>query len=159
MPCQPVVPHLSKSRFMAGLQCHKRLWLVLFQPEEAVEPDAATPARFDQGIRVGEVARGYVPGGTLVSESREELAAALRRTQGLLRDEAVPAIYEATFSHEQVPIRADILRRGRGSAFDLRAAGTLPSLPQSGRSSYRPFHFGARFSAYARGPSWASSLA
>jgi len=112
-------PLLSKTRFMAGMQCHKRLWLELFRPELAAEVDAATQYRFDQGTLVGELARGYAPGGTLVAESREELAAALRRTQALLADRTVPAIYEATVSHDGALIRADILRRVRGGAYEL----------------------------------------
>jgi Domain of unknown function(DUF2779) len=119
MPRAKPLPHLSKTRFMSGMQCHKRLWLELFQPELAAERDAATQARLDEGTLVGEVARGYVPGGTLVGESREELAVALRRTEALLAEKSVPAIYEATLTHDQVLIRADILRRNRGGSFDL----------------------------------------
>ncbi|HKJ00335.1 MAG TPA: DUF2779 domain-containing protein [bacterium] len=119
MAQQARIPHLSKSRFMAGWQCHKRLWLQLFRPELAEEVDAATQARFDEGTRVGELARGYVPGGTLLDESRKELAQALRRTQALLADRSVPALYEATFSHDDVLIRVDILARARDGSFDL----------------------------------------
>jgi predicted RecB family nuclease len=119
MARQTPLPHLSKSRFMAGRQCHKRLWFELFQRELAAEVDAVTQARFDEGTLVGVIARGYMPGGTLVEESREELAEALRRTRALLADKAVPALYEATVSHGQVLIRADILRRNRGGSFDL----------------------------------------
>jgi len=50
---------LSKSRFTAGLQCHKRLYLQVHQPELAAEPDESTQARFDQGIEVGRFAADY----------------------------------------------------------------------------------------------------
>jgi hypothetical protein len=49
---------LSNSRFTTGLQCHKRLYLQVHQPELAAEPDESTQARFKQGTEVGRVARG-----------------------------------------------------------------------------------------------------
>ena len=38
-------PRLSKSKFLSGLQCHKRLYLEVHQPSLATKPDAATQAR------------------------------------------------------------------------------------------------------------------
>lgn len=40
---------LSKSKFMAGLQCQKRLYLEVFAPEERAETSAATERQFDEG--------------------------------------------------------------------------------------------------------------
>ncbi|HEX4994467.1 MAG TPA: FAD/NAD(P)-binding protein [Methylomirabilota bacterium] len=58
---------LSKSRAMAGLQCHKLLWWMTHEPAAAeLEVDGARQAVFDQGHRVGALARTYVPGGVLV---------------------------------------------------------------------------------------------
>ena len=55
---------LSKSRFTAGLQCHKQLWWKVHEPDAPeLVPSPAQRAVFDQGTRVGEVARTYVPGG------------------------------------------------------------------------------------------------
>lgn len=45
---------LSKSRFTAGLQCHKQLWWRVHEPDAPeLVPDAAQQAIFDQGTRVG----------------------------------------------------------------------------------------------------------
>jgi hypothetical protein len=40
---------LSKSRFMAGMQCHKRLYVETFRPEVAGSADESGEATFDVG--------------------------------------------------------------------------------------------------------------
>ncbi|MGD0696919.1 MAG: hypothetical protein ABSB82_19045 [Terriglobia bacterium] len=70
---------LSKSRFTAGLQCHKRLYLQVHQPELAAEPDESTQARFDQGIEVGRFARGLFPEGVLVEDDDADIRVGLVR--------------------------------------------------------------------------------
>ena len=63
----PGAIRLSKSRVMAGLQCHKRLWWTVHEPgAPELQPDEALQAVFDEGTHVGEVARAYVPGGVLI---------------------------------------------------------------------------------------------
>lgn len=44
---------LSKSRFVAGCQCPKRLYWQVHEPELADEPDAAAEAIIEQGREVG----------------------------------------------------------------------------------------------------------
>ena len=59
--------HLSKSRFTAGLQCHKQLWWKVHEPDAPeLVASPAQQAVFDQGHRVGERAREEFPGGVLV---------------------------------------------------------------------------------------------
>jgi len=61
------LPGLSKSRVMLGLQCHKRLWWTLHEPDAPeLQPSAALEAILDGGSQVGELARTYVPGGILI---------------------------------------------------------------------------------------------
>ncbi len=43
---------LSKSKFMAGWQCLKRLYLEVHQPGLAAEPDEQSLAVFEQGYEV-----------------------------------------------------------------------------------------------------------
>ena len=57
---------LSKSRYLSGLQCHKRLYLEIHAPALATSPDAATQAILAMGMEVGELARRRFPGGRLV---------------------------------------------------------------------------------------------
>ncbi len=107
----PKTPRLSKSKFLSGLQCHKRLYLEIHQPFLATKPDAATQAMFDMGTEVGELARSRFPGGVLVTAGHRQTEAALAQTAELVQDLTVPAIFEAAFLHSGVLIRADIVER------------------------------------------------
>lgn len=107
----PKAPRLSKSKFLSGLQCHKRLYLEIHQPSLATKPDAATQAMFDMGTEVGELARSRFPGGVLVTAGYRQTEASLAQTAELVQDLQVPAIFEAAFLHGGVLIRADVLER------------------------------------------------
>lgn len=52
-----ITPLLSKSRFGAGLQCPKRLFLQCYSPELAEAPDVSQQAVMDSGIAVGRMPR------------------------------------------------------------------------------------------------------
>ena len=113
-------PTLSKSKYLAGCQCVRRVWLTCRAPELAAEPDAAKQAIFDLGHGVGRRAHELFPGGVLVSQEAWEHAEAIERTRALLADPAVPAIFEAAFEHAGVRIRADVLERLPNGRFGLR---------------------------------------
>jgi len=101
---------ISKSKFVAGCQCPKRLWLQVHQPELAAEPGAASEAIIEQGQEVGRLARQLCPGGVEVS-SEEGLDQTIRTTRELVASRDVPAIYEATFENGGVLVRVDVLQR------------------------------------------------
>jgi hypothetical protein len=44
---------ISKSKFVAGMQCLKRLYWQLHEPELAAQPDAASEVIIQQGHEVG----------------------------------------------------------------------------------------------------------
>lgn len=102
---------LSKSKFLAGLQCPKRLYLEVHQPWLAAKPDAATQAILDMGHEVGEWARRRFPGGVLVHRGAHNVPAAIDRTAALLRARGVPAIFEAALQYGPVRVRVDVLER------------------------------------------------
>src|SRR6266550_3228855 len=61
------VHRLSKSRFTSGLQCHKKLWWEVHEPDALeLQPDKVLQDLFDQGRQVGELARTRYPGGVLI---------------------------------------------------------------------------------------------
>ena len=62
---------ISKSRFLIGLQCHKRLWWTVHEPDASELAKAAAEAalRRESGARVGEAAREHVPGGVMIDGS------------------------------------------------------------------------------------------
>jgi hypothetical protein len=103
---------LSKSKIISGLQCPKRLWLEIRRPE-LIEYSAQTQAVFASGNLVGEVARSLRPGGILI-ESQGNLSQALRDSEEALSGEADVTLFEGTFRHGDVLVRADVLERRDG---------------------------------------------
>lgn len=103
--------NLSKSKFVAGIQCLKRLYLQIHEPELASEPDESAVVVMSQGQEVGLMAQGLFPGGLAVEFDHGELDKALVRTAELVADSNVPAIFEATFKYDNVLVRVDILER------------------------------------------------
>ena len=112
-------PLLSKSRFLAGLQCPLRLWYSCYKQELASEPTPAQQALFDTGHQVGKLARDRYPGGVLIEEDHLHQADALRSTRGALKSSRVPGIYEGAFTFDGVLIRADILENVGNGAWNL----------------------------------------
>ena len=100
---------LTKSKFVAGSQCLKRLYLAVHQPDLAAQPGDSDQAIIDQGQEVGLLARGIFPGGVAVEpKNREE---AIRATGELIGNPEIPAIFEGAFEHRDVFVRVDILQR------------------------------------------------
>jgi predicted RecB family nuclease len=110
---------LSKSRYLAGIQCPKRLYLEIHARELAGEIDEGTQAVLDAGTRVGALARERYPGGVLVDVEYFKVAEGLERTTALLADPGVPAIYEGFIQFDGVIVRPDILVRARGDRWRL----------------------------------------
>lgn len=112
-------PALSKSRFIAGLQCHLRLWYQCYAPQLASEVSPAKQALFDTGHEVGKLATQLYPDGILVEEDNFHHEDAVRSTGKLMNDLQVPAIYEAAFFNDNVRVRADIIERVDDGSWNL----------------------------------------
>ena len=97
---------------MAGVQCLKRLYLQVHQPELAAAPDEVALDALRQGREVGELARTAFSGGVMVEAAADTSSDAIDRTQQLLADPGVPAIFEGTFAQGGILVRTDILARG-----------------------------------------------
>lgn len=102
---------LSKSRYVAGLQCEKRVYLETHNPELATEPDDATRAVLDMGTEIGVLARRRYPGGRLIEAGYRQTQLALEQTAAAMADPTIPAIFEAAILADGVLIRVDILAR------------------------------------------------
>ncbi len=110
MPDAAFVPRLSKSRFTTGWQCHRLLWWRVHEPDaEELRPDAGTQDLFDQGSQVGLLARGRFPGGTLIDLPHGD-PGRVEATRAAL-EAGAPAIFEATFSEDDVFVAVDVLVR------------------------------------------------
>src|SRR5439155_25958230 len=117
---------ISKSKFVSGCQCLKRLYWQVHEPQLAAQPDAAVQAIIEQGREVGLLARQLFPGGVEVDGSGG-LEQAIRTTYELVSNPAIPAIFEGTFENGGVLVRVDILNDGEG----LRSALETLSFPIS----------------------------
>jgi len=112
-------PRLSKSRYLSGLQCPKRLYLEIHARELATPFDEGTQAILDTGTEVGELARERYPGGVLVDVEYFKVEAGLSRTAALLADPAVSVLYEGFIAFDDVVVRPDILVRSGGNRWRL----------------------------------------
>jgi len=106
---------LSKSRVMRGLQCHKALWLGTHRKDVARPVTPEQQAVFDQGTRVGELARERFPGGLLIDAPCWNPDQAVQQTRAAI-DAGATVLYEPAFVHESVTVRVDVLHRERPAA-------------------------------------------
>jgi hypothetical protein len=113
------VPMLSKSRFLAGLQCYLRLWYQCYERELIPEVPPARQAVFDAGHEVGELATRLYPGGILIDEPYYRHKEAVQSTLKAMQDPNVKALYEAAFMFDGVRIRVDILERSENETWNL----------------------------------------
>ncbi|HTV53428.1 MAG TPA: DUF2779 domain-containing protein [Terriglobia bacterium] len=109
---------ISKSKFIAGVQCLKRLYLLVHARELAAQPEGSGEAIIEQGREVGLLARQLFPGGVEVDASGG-LEAAVRTTRELVKNRDVPAIFEAAFECNDVVVRTDILQRRKENLWRL----------------------------------------
>lgn len=122
-------PRLSKSRFTAGLQCHKLLWWMVHEPNAVeLQPDKVLQDLFDQGKQVGEAARAQVPGGVLIDlphTAGPERVAATRQAL----EAGAPAVFEATFIADDTFVAIDVLER-LSDGFAMREVKSSSSLKE-----------------------------
>lgn len=102
---------LSKSSYITGKQCEKRLWFRKHRRDLIPPIPAAQQHIFDQGTDVGILAQQRYPGGVDVSpESYYDFAPSIQRTKELI-DAGCEAIYEAAFLYDEILVAVDILVR------------------------------------------------
>jgi hypothetical protein len=114
---------ITKSKYIAGVQCLKRLYLAVHSPELATQPGDSNQSIMEQGQQVGLLARQMFPGGvTVESRDRDQ---AIRATRELIDNPDIPAIFEGAFEHDDVFVRVDILQRdqdGRWRLIEVKSA-------------------------------------
>jgi len=98
---------LSKSKYIAGLQCSKLLWYNYNARDQIPPYDEATQAIFEQGHQVGELAKTLFPGGVEVRGSHTEFEEVLGRSAELLA--LRKPLFEPAFKFGNAYARADIL--------------------------------------------------
>lgn len=91
-------PHLSKSRYISGLQYHLRLWNDTFARHLATEPTEVLQAIFDRGTQIGELATKRYPKGRLITQDHRQVPEALEETKRVVQDDSVPSVFEAALA-------------------------------------------------------------
>ena len=109
-------PFLSKTKYLEGLKCPKLLWYEYNKTEEVPKPDAALQAIFNQGTRVGEVARKLYPEGIKIEREQmpEKMHAKSIEATALRRP-----LFEAGLIYGRAYALPDILVPVEGNAWDL----------------------------------------
>ena len=101
---------LTKSRFLGGLQCAKRLWMEVHAPLEDRTADTLPLAN---GRAFDRLVQTLAPGPVIARDSG--MPAAIAATARLLRSAAPPVLYQPAFRAGDLAVIADILRHHRGS--------------------------------------------
>ena len=111
---------LSKSKYLSGLQCRKKLWLSIYQPQKAKQAGHFTEMVLQRGTDIGKSARERFPGGILIEAPYHDIKAALTETETHLagakhgggsrnRQDSTPILFEPAFLHNGLFCRVDIL--------------------------------------------------
>jgi hypothetical protein len=109
------LPLLSKSKYLIGIQCPKYFWIQLNQPDKIPEIDLATQQKFDQGKKVGQLAKKLFPEGIDIPESnfKENLE---KSKESLTLNKP---LFEVAFCLEGLYSRADILFPNKDGTWDI----------------------------------------
>ncbi len=110
------LPGLSKSRYCAGLQCHRLLYTKVHDSDAIPEPDKFTQYLFDQGTAAGELATNFFPDGTEIPAF--PIDESIQKTKAALENEA-EHIFEAAFNYDNIHVKVDILRSLGNNKFDI----------------------------------------
>jgi len=112
---------VSKSKFLAGLQCPRLLWTYYNNRDLIPEPGPAQQFIFDTGHLVGDLAKQRYPDGTEIKrdrpDGRPDIPATVAETTRLLP--LRKPLFEASFQADGRYVRADILVPAEGNTWDL----------------------------------------
>ena len=122
---------LSKSLFIAGVQCPRMAWLLKYRPQEKRANDAQQ-RRFDAGDEFGEKAKGmmgdfidvteYVPG------SRQFNFPKMVRNTRQAMQRHTKNICEASFSHDGLFCAVDLLHHVEEDVWELYEVKNTPEV-------------------------------
>lgn len=100
---------ISKSRFVSGCQCPKKLFFDIHRRELKPAIDENQQALFDAGHEIGHLAQSRFPGGVDVSpENYYDFSTSIAQTSSLIKG-GTKTIYEAAFSTDGILAALDIL--------------------------------------------------
>jgi hypothetical protein len=115
--------YLSKSLYIRGLQCPKSLWLDRYQPGTRDEIGPSQERVFQNGIEVGRLAQRLFPGGIEIPHEGLTYAEKVEKTAAYIRD-GTTTLYEASFSFDDIFVKADILHKSQAGWDVYEVKGT-----------------------------------
>ncbi len=110
--------NLSKSKYLSGLQCEKRLWLEINDSGKSSETSEYQQRLFDQGNEVGIMARSYFIDGYLIDTVRSNIYHCIEETHYAI-DRGESIIFEGTFFYDNTFVMADIIRKNEDESWDV----------------------------------------
>jgi hypothetical protein len=116
---------LTKSDYLSGVQCTKKLWREVNAPKSVPPPSPSLLQRFEVGQQVGALARKHYPNGFLIEPAERSIM--VDTTQGLISSNTA-AIFEAAVEYDGCYIRIDILTNNWDGTWDLIEVKSATSL-------------------------------
>jgi hypothetical protein len=109
---------LSKSKYMAGLTCSRKLWLLLWRPELQAQPSGMTALIMEQGSLFGELAHQLYADAVLIDIDIRNLAQAEADTRAAI-EAGARTLLEATFRSGQYRVLSDVVQRQADGSWHL----------------------------------------
>ena len=117
---------ISKSKFVAGLSCEKRLFFEVNHPELKTPISASQEAKFALGHRVGALSQERFPGGVNAEpENKRDFQTWIESTGSFIAS-GESIVYEAAFSYHGSFCALDILlnQNGNLTAIEVKSGGS-----------------------------------
>ena len=118
---------ISKSNFLSGTQCHKKLYFDKFRKDLIQETEESQESLFELGHEVGALARQYFPGGMdATPENYSDFSQSITNTAQWTKNKT-ETIYEAAFSADGVFAALDILhlKKGKLWAIEVKSSADI----------------------------------
>ena len=120
---------LSKSRFISGIQCEKKLYFDVHRQDLKPLISDRQQALFDSGHTIGLLARQVFPNGKdASSENYADFSGSIINTRIWIQDD-VQTIYEAVFSSQGVFAALDIMHIVDGQSWAIEVKGSTEVKP------------------------------
>lgn len=134
-------PTISKTRYMSGVLCERKLYLSVHEPTKAA-PEAEMDKTIQElGQEVHHIAHERYPGAEVVDVNPSDLGPAVQRTRELMADPKVGAIFEATLISNGEQACVDILERQPDSSWhvvEIKSGSKIkPAYKQDAAMQYR----------------------
>ena len=108
----PMLNHLTKSKYLHGVQCPKRLWYEKNYPGRAADTSRSQERRLKQSKEVGVLARDHFSDGVLIDAIDPLIS--IEQTEAAI-DHGHTCIFEASFIFNGVLVKCDVLQKDADS--------------------------------------------